>query len=98
MNKLLKASLLCRAPWLYPDFIYYNTEDGKRFQKNCNFVHNVASEVMQKRRKDLVNNRVLVFFKTQKKNVDCSSQSLVLFKTIKYIITQISMRKICKDS
>lgn len=71
MNKLLKASLLCRAPWLYPDFIYYNTEDGKRFQKNCNFVHNVASEVMQKRRKDLVNNPVPVFLKLKRRIFDC---------------------------
>ncbi|XP_061197451.1 cytochrome P450 4F1-like [Saccostrea echinata] len=42
-----------RTPWLYPDFIYYNTEEGKRFLKNCNYVHNVATEVMEKRRKEL---------------------------------------------
>lgn len=43
-----------RSPWLYPDFIYYNTEDGKRFKKNCQYVHDVAADVMQNRRKELV--------------------------------------------
>lgn len=43
-----------RSPWLYPDFIFYNTADGKRFKKNCQYVHDVAADVMQKRRKELV--------------------------------------------
>lgn len=42
-----------RSPWLYPDFIYYNTADGKRFKKNCQYVHDIAADVMQKRRKEL---------------------------------------------
>ncbi|XP_062592650.1 ultra-long-chain fatty acid omega-hydroxylase-like [Saccostrea cucullata] len=42
-----------RIPWLHPGFIFYRTSDGKKFQENCDYVHKVAEDVIDKRRKDL---------------------------------------------
>ncbi|XP_061196670.1 cytochrome P450 4F3-like [Saccostrea echinata] len=46
------------SPWLYTDFIYYLTKGGKKFQENCNFVHSVAEDVIDKRRQGLKNEEV----------------------------------------
>ena len=44
-----------RRPWLYPDFIFfYLSRCGRRFAKNCDFVHDFANDIIQNRRKVLV--------------------------------------------
>lgn len=40
-------------PWLFSDFIYYLTKDGKDFRRHCVYVQAVADEVIQKRRQTL---------------------------------------------
>ncbi|ESP03555.1 hypothetical protein LOTGIDRAFT_237658 [Lottia gigantea] len=42
-----------RQPWLYFDTFYYMTKDGKRFREQCNYVHSVSEEIIEKRRKTL---------------------------------------------
>ncbi|XP_060068964.1 ultra-long-chain fatty acid omega-hydroxylase-like isoform X2 [Ylistrum balloti] len=42
-----------RKPWLYPDFIFYLTSGGRRFRRQCNYVHSVAEEVIDKRQRIL---------------------------------------------
>ncbi|BFZ12158.1 hypothetical protein BsWGS_15197 [Bradybaena similaris] len=38
------------SPWLWPDFVFYLTPSGRRFVKNCDYVHHVAEEVIAKRK------------------------------------------------
>nr|AFP66954.1 cytochrome P450 [Perinereis nuntia] len=40
-------------PWLYPDFIYYLTSEGRKFKKYCDFVHTVSEEIIKKRKETL---------------------------------------------
>lgn len=40
-------------PWLYPDFIYSLTSDGRKFKKYCDFVHSVSEDIIQKRKQTL---------------------------------------------
>jgi len=40
-------------PWLYPDFIYSLTSDGRKFKKYCDFVHTVSEDIIQKRKQTL---------------------------------------------
>ncbi|XP_076087488.1 cytochrome P450 4F6-like isoform X1 [Mytilus galloprovincialis] len=40
-------------PVLFPDFIFYLTKTGKEFRKACDYVHTVAEEIIEKRRKTL---------------------------------------------
>ncbi|XP_060068942.1 cytochrome P450 4A25-like [Ylistrum balloti] len=42
-----------RNPMLYFDLIFYLTKTGRRFNKNCKFVHKVAEEVIDKRKETL---------------------------------------------
>ncbi|XP_055958189.1 cytochrome P450 4F6 [Patella vulgata] len=42
-----------RNPFLYPDFIYYNTKNGKRFAEQCDYVHSVSEDIIEKRRQTL---------------------------------------------
>ncbi|XP_022342994.1 cytochrome P450 4F8-like [Crassostrea virginica] len=42
-----------RLPWLYPDFIFYLTPDGRKFKKQCDYVHTVAEGVIDNRRNTL---------------------------------------------
>ncbi|XP_041376951.1 cytochrome P450 4F6-like [Gigantopelta aegis] len=37
-------------PWLHPSWIYNLTSDGRRFHKNCDFVHKVAEDIIAKRK------------------------------------------------
>ncbi|KAK3104941.1 hypothetical protein FSP39_013651 [Pinctada imbricata] len=37
-------------PLLYFDFVYFLTPKGRRFKKQCDFVHSVAEEIIEKRR------------------------------------------------
>ena len=46
--------LYWRNPLLYPDFIFYLTPMGRKFAKNCNYVHSVAEDVIKKRKQTLV--------------------------------------------
>lgn len=32
-------------PWLYPDFVYYKTEDGKKYQEIMSSVNKTFTEV-----------------------------------------------------
>lgn len=43
-----------RAPWLHPDFIFYRTAEGKSIKAKCDYVHQVAEDVIDKRRNTLV--------------------------------------------
>lgn len=40
-------------PWLYPDFVFYLSPLGRRFKKDCDFVHSVSEEVIKTRREAL---------------------------------------------
>lgn len=42
-------------PLLYSDFIYYMTPMGREFSRSCKYVHDVAEEVIDKRRKVVEN-------------------------------------------
>ncbi|XP_021369743.1 phylloquinone omega-hydroxylase CYP4F2-like [Mizuhopecten yessoensis] len=42
-----------RIPLLHPDFIFYLTSEGRRFRRNCNFVHSVTEEIIAKRKQTL---------------------------------------------
>lgn len=42
-----------RTPWLYPDLIFYRTTEGKSFKAKCDYVHQVAEDVIDKRRNTL---------------------------------------------
>lgn len=44
--------------WLYPDFIYSLTSDGRRWKKACQFVHKVAEDIIEKRRNTLETDKV----------------------------------------
>ncbi|XP_062592665.1 ultra-long-chain fatty acid omega-hydroxylase-like [Saccostrea cucullata] len=46
------------SPWLYTDFVYFLTKGGKKFKRDCDFVHNVAEGVIEKRRQALKNEEV----------------------------------------
>ncbi|XP_056019487.1 ultra-long-chain fatty acid omega-hydroxylase-like [Ostrea edulis] len=55
-----------KSPWLHPDFIFYMTKQGKKFKENCDYVHQVAEDIIDKRRQeiknmDLSSNRYLDF-------------------------------------
>ncbi|KAH3883802.1 hypothetical protein DPMN_007770 [Dreissena polymorpha] len=39
--------------WLYPDFIYYLTGNGRKWKRACDFVHSVAEKIIDDRRKKL---------------------------------------------
>jgi hypothetical protein len=43
-----------RSLWLFPDIVFYLTTMGREFRKNCKYVHTVAEEVINARRKTLV--------------------------------------------
>lgn len=45
-----------RRIWLYPDWLFYLTPKGRTFRKQCNYVHQVAEEIIEKRRKTLKEN------------------------------------------
>ncbi|KAL4240868.1 hypothetical protein ACF0H5_001653 [Mactra antiquata] len=42
-----------RNPLVAKDFIYYRTSAGKKYQKDCDFVHGIAEDIINKRRKVL---------------------------------------------
>ncbi|BFZ12157.1 hypothetical protein BsWGS_15196 [Bradybaena similaris] len=51
VRELLEAwSRRSRTPYLWPDSIFYLTPGGRRFVKNCDYVHQVAEEVIAKRK------------------------------------------------
>lgn len=39
-----------RKPWLYPDLVYYLTQRGREFSKNCDYVHSVAEDIIKQRK------------------------------------------------
>ncbi|XP_021041574.1 cytochrome P450 4F6 isoform X2 [Mus caroli] len=60
-----------RQPFLYLDFLYYLTADGRRFRKACDLVHNFTDAVIRERRSAL-NTRGVEFLqaKTKTKTLD----------------------------
>ncbi|XP_053375081.1 ultra-long-chain fatty acid omega-hydroxylase-like [Mercenaria mercenaria] len=40
--------------WLYPDFIYYLTSNGRRWKRACDLVHKVAENIIEERKHTLV--------------------------------------------
>ncbi|XP_033735423.1 leukotriene-B4 omega-hydroxylase 3-like [Pecten maximus] len=42
-----------KKPWLFPDIIFYLTKGGRRFKRQCKYVHDVAEDVIDKRRRTL---------------------------------------------
>lgn len=45
---------ICSSPWLYPDFIYRFTADGRENRRLTDFVHQFADLIIQSRRDALV--------------------------------------------
>ncbi|XP_067685427.1 cytochrome P450 4F2-like [Haliotis asinina] len=41
------------SPWHFPDFIFYNSPQGKKFKKQCGFVHRWAEDIIEKRQQTL---------------------------------------------
>jgi hypothetical protein len=37
-----------------PDIIFYRTKMGKKYKQDCDFVHGVAEDIINKRRRTLV--------------------------------------------
>ena len=54
-DKEFSHILFFREPWVYPNFIYYLTPCGRKFKAKCDFVHRVSKEIIEKRKKTLVN-------------------------------------------
>ncbi|XP_041377585.1 cytochrome P450 4F12-like [Gigantopelta aegis] len=46
-----------RNPLLYPDWIYQWTKGGRRFLKQCKFVHSISEDIIEKRRQTLLEKR-----------------------------------------
>ncbi|XP_061163545.1 cytochrome P450 4F8-like isoform X3 [Saccostrea echinata] len=44
-----------KSPWLHPDFIFYRTKQGRKFKENCDYVHKVAEDIIDKRRREIEN-------------------------------------------
>ncbi|XP_011425793.3 nacrein-like protein isoform X1 [Magallana gigas] len=42
-----------KSPWLYPDFIFYRTKQGQKFKSDCDYVHKIAEDIIDKRRREL---------------------------------------------
>ncbi|CAL1543468.1 unnamed protein product [Lymnaea stagnalis] len=40
-------------PWFHSDFLYFLTAKGRKFRKNCDYVHKVAEEIIYKRKEKL---------------------------------------------
>ncbi|XP_008562724.1 PREDICTED: leukotriene-B(4) omega-hydroxylase 2-like, partial [Galeopterus variegatus] len=53
--------------FLYMDFLYHLTPDGRRFRKACNLVHDFTDAVIQERRRTLASQGVNDFLKTKTK-------------------------------
>ncbi|XP_033724689.1 cytochrome P450 4A25-like [Pecten maximus] len=54
VNELSEAIIhRARIPLLHPDIIFYLTSEGRRFWRNCNFVHTVTEEIIAKRKQTL---------------------------------------------
>ena len=57
VHRILILGLLCifRNPLLFLDFVYfYLTRQGREFSRLCNFVHGIAEEIINARRKTIV--------------------------------------------
>ncbi|KAH3871925.1 cytochrome P450 4F1-like isoform X2 [Dreissena polymorpha] len=46
-------SMRLRRPFLSPDIIFYRTAMGRKYKKDCDYVHSVAEDIIQKRRETL---------------------------------------------
>lgn len=55
-------------PFLYADFLYYLTADGRRFRKACDLVHNFTDAVIRERRRTLSSQSVDEFLKSKTKS------------------------------
>ncbi|XP_005360744.1 cytochrome P450 4F5 [Microtus ochrogaster] len=54
--------------FLYVDFLYYRTADGRRFLKACDLVHNFTDAVIRERRRTLSSQSVDEFLKSRTKS------------------------------
>uniref|UniRef100_H0WJV4 Cytochrome P450 family 4 subfamily F member 111 n=2 Tax=Otolemur garnettii TaxID=30611 RepID=H0WJV4_OTOGA len=57
-----------RQIFLYTDFLYYLTPDGKRFCRDCDVVHEFTDAVIQKRRRTLESQGIDDFLKAKAKS------------------------------
>nr|XP_034343438.1 cytochrome P450 4F6 isoform X3 [Arvicanthis niloticus] len=55
-------------PFLYVDFLYYLTADGRRFRKACDLVHNFTDAVIRERRRTLSSQSIDEFLKSKTKS------------------------------
>ncbi|XP_028639390.1 cytochrome P450 4F6-like [Grammomys surdaster] len=55
-------------PFLYVDFLYYLTADGRRFRKACDLVHNFTDAVIRERRRTLSRQSIDEFLKSKTKS------------------------------
>ena len=60
--------------FLYTDFLYYLTPDGRRFRKACRLVHDFTDAIIQERRRTL-----------PKENIDDFLKAKVKTKTLDFI-------------
>ena len=54
--------------FLYVDFLYYHTADGRRFLEACDLVHNFTDAVIRERRRTLSSQSVDEFLKSRTKS------------------------------
>ncbi|XP_022341984.2 cytochrome P450 4F6-like [Crassostrea virginica] len=40
-------------PWFYSDFLFYLSPSGREFKRNCDYVHKVAEDIIDKRKQTL---------------------------------------------
>ena len=56
VNNLTEGQMLrLRRPYLFPDIIWNLSSIGRKFNKDCDYVHSVATDIIKKRRKALEN-------------------------------------------
>ena len=53
--------------FLYTDFLYYLTPDGRRFRKACRLVHDFTDAVIQERRRTLPKENIDDFLRVKAK-------------------------------
>ena len=41
-------------PWLHFDWVFALSSEGKKFKKNCDFVHSISENLIKKRKEALV--------------------------------------------
>src|SRR5690349_11320405 len=91
--------LYFRKPWLYPDFIYYMTSQGKTFKRHCDYVHTISENIIQSRMLALVGdvaacrplNMHVQFLSTSLQYTTSYAVSYQFVSDLSYLLVYISM-------